>query len=232
MKDSKDLSSNAYASFLYVRGPNPSRFTLMITVFIAMRKVHCRGPFTNAAHCRVTCPLLSLHSHNILAAHNRAMLRARRLRRSSCRAPQSKHVINLGRGTCDARPSPASGEFLIATMAFTSVHNQEDQSYLIAFRSLLGTCMCANVQAPRLPASLRRRPTWCTRFARARSACAVLPATSRSRDSHSIAVPLIGAVLGGAGGWVEGSQLSPAVLARRVSDSRLDVVRVRISSGV
>lgn len=80
MKDSKDLSSNAYASFLYVPGPNPSRFTLMITVFIAMRKVHCPDPSTNAAHCRVVCPLFPLHSHNILAAHNRAMLRARRLR--------------------------------------------------------------------------------------------------------------------------------------------------------
>lgn len=124
--------------------------------------------------------------------------------------------------------SPASREFLIATMAFTSVHSQEDQSYLIAYRSLLGMCARANMQAPRLPASPRRRPTLCTPFVRARSVCAVSPATSRLRYSHSIAVPLIGAVLGGAGGWVEGSQLSPAVLARRVSDSRLDVVRVRI----
>ncbi|KAI3623097.1 hypothetical protein CBS14141_003880 [Malassezia furfur] len=92
-------------------------------------------------------------------------------------------------------------------MAFTSVHNQEDQSYLIAFRSLLGAQV----------ASVAATPTYLVHALRKGS----------SRDSHSIAVPLIGAVLGGAGGWVEGSQLSPAVLARRVSDSRLDVVRAR-----
>ena len=117
-------------------------------------------------------------------------------------------------------------------MAFTSVHNQEDQSYLIAFRSLLGTCTYTHIQVRKSLVWLRRRRTLCTPSAKARSVCVGLPGTSRLCHSHSIAVPLIGAVIGGAGGWIEGSQLSPAVLARRVSDSRLDVARVRIPSGV
>ncbi|WFD49331.1 hypothetical protein GLX27_004011 [Malassezia furfur] len=96
-------------------------------------------------------------------------------------------------------------------MAFTSVHNQEDQSYLIAFRSLLGAQV----------ASVAATPTYLVHALRKGSF------RLRGLARYNIAVPLIGAVLGGAGGWVEGSQLSPAVLARRVSDSRLDVVRAR-----
>ncbi|KAI3628942.1 hypothetical protein CBS9595_000014 [Malassezia furfur] len=94
-------------------------------------------------------------------------------------------------------------------MAFTSVHNQEDQSYLIAFRSLLGAQV----------ASVAATPTYFVH--------AIRKGSFRLRGLARIAVPLIGAVIGGAGGWIEGSQLSPAVLARRVSDSRLDVARAR-----
>lgn len=45
-------------------------------------------------------------------------------------------------------------------------------------------------------------------------------------------LPVAGAGIGAAAGWVESSQLSPSSLARRVSDTRLDVVRVRFFANI
>ncbi|WFD03340.1 hypothetical protein MOBT1_002029 [Malassezia obtusa] len=144
MKDTNDVSSNAYASFL---------FAVVIFVFIALRK-------------QVVKP---------------------------------------------AHVSPLRPDFLIHEMAFTSVHSQDDQSYLLAYRSLLG------VQV----ASVAATPTYLLQAIRKGSF------TMRGLARYNIAIPLVGAAIGAAGGWVEGSQLSPAMLARRVSDTRLDVVRAR-----
>lgn len=90
-------------------------------------------------------------------------------------------------------------------------------------------------QVRRWLASLRPRPTFCRRFARVVSHSVALLATSMLdfRDLPiSWILPVAGAGIGAAAGWVESSQLSPSSLARRVSDTRLDVVRVRFFANI
>ncbi|WFD00431.1 hypothetical protein MYAM1_003180 [Malassezia yamatoensis] len=95
-------------------------------------------------------------------------------------------------------------------MSFTSVHNQEDQTYLITHRSLLGMQVASVAGVPAYLLHALRKGSF----------------SLRGMARYNIAVPLIGAVLGGGAGWVESTQISPGMLARRVSDCRLNVIRV------
>ncbi|WFD44496.1 hypothetical protein MPSI1_003164 [Malassezia psittaci] len=96
-------------------------------------------------------------------------------------------------------------------MSFTAVHNQEDQTYLITHRGLLGMQVASVAGVPAYLLHALRKGSF----------------SLRGLARYNIAVPLIGAALGGGAGWVESTQVSPAMLARRVSDCRLNVIRSR-----
>ena len=61
----------------------------------------------------------------------------------------------------------------------------------------------------------------------AASACASWLRPSECRLTRSWVVPILGAAVGSGVGWANASQFTPAVLARRVEEARLDADRVR-----
>ena len=104
--------------------------------------------------------------------------------------------------------------------------SQEDTSYLLTFRGLQGAYLlltrrtdCQYRRNPALPA--QRNPSPPLQCAQARAG-----QVSNSL-TRSWVVPILGAAVGSGVGWANASQYTPAVLARRVEETRLDADRVR-----